>query len=1101
MLIKKILPLLIAAFLPGFLLAQVTTSSITGTVKLKNGTQLEGASVTAVHLPSGSKYVGVSKRGGVFTLPGLRPGGPYQVTISYVGVPAQTLDNITLLLGDAYSINVVLDDQGTKLSDVTVSAINARRHAAVDKIGVSTNISNRQIMTLPSITRSITDFTRITPQANGTSFGGRDGRYNNTQIDGANLNNGFGLSSDPLPGGGVMPISIDAIQEISVNISPYDVRQSNFTGAGISAITKSGDNTLKGTIYGFYRDQSFNGTHVKDFTLPAFQSTSNKTWGASLGGPIIKNKLFFFVNYESEEKTAPGIQFRPAQAGLSGSNVSSTSIDSLSKLYNYAKSAFNYDAGSFDNFPNFVQKDNKFLIKLDWNISTKTKLTVKYSDLENKDQIQENASSIDGTGLPKGVNPLVPNGFSRMPNSRFGPASMSFFNSNYGTNYSVKTGSLELNSSFTSRLSNQFITTYTRSQSTRYVPGGVVFPTVDILNNNAQNYLSIGTDPFTKNNDIINEIFTITDNLSYYVGKHSITGGISYEYQRYGNMFMAGAQSYYVFNTLNDFVTNQAPVYYAYTYSLLAGQPAVYSANLKVGQLGAYLQDEFTVNDRVKLNYGLRVEMPSYIGSPLTNPTIQALTFPDKNGNPTHYNTGLWPTPTPYFSPRAGFRWDVNGDKSLTIRGGMGLFTGRIPYVFLTNMPSNSFMYQATASITNPAQLQGYKFNPNPDAQIAAHPADFPNTAGGPLPAGPGLVFINPNFKFPQVFRMNLGFDKRIGNSGFTWGMEAMFTKDINAVWMRNANQSNPGLTLSGADNRPYYGSASNKINSAIGTAIVLENTNQGLSFSYTAQISKAPTKGFYGSLAYTYTFAADVTANPGSTASSVWNANATTLTQNDLQLAYSQYAVPHRLVANLSYRIEYAKHLATTVSMFLQGQAQGTFSYTYSGDVNGDGNSQDLMYIPKNPSEITFVALAASGTTPAFTAQQQSDAFFQYIAQDKYLSSHQGRYAERNGVVQPFYLRADMRILQDLFTNIGGRRHSLQLSIDIIDLPNLLSKYWGVQKFFVSSTPLIFKSIVNGQPTFNLRTFNNALMNSTYIDDQSVNSTWGAQIGLRYTF
>ncbi len=1101
MLIKKILPLLFAVALPAFLLAQVTTSSVTGTVKTKNGGDLEGASITAIHTPSGSKYVGVTKKGGAFTLPGLRVGGPYQITVNYVGLPSQTVDNITLTLGDPFNINFVMDDKGAQLSEVVVSANNSKRHAAIDRIGAATNISNRQIMTLPSISRSITDFTKLTPQANGTSFGGRDGRYNNVQIDGANLNNGFGLSSDPLPGGGVMPISIDAIQEISVNLSPYDVRQSNFTGAGISAITKSGDNSFKGTFYGYYRDQSYNGTHVNDFTLPPFQATTNKTYGGSLGGPIIKNKVFFFFNYETEEKTAPGIQFRPSQPGLaSGSNVSSTPIDSLVKLSNYLKSTYNFDPGAYDNFPNFVQKDHKFLIRIDWNISTKTKLTVKYSELKNQDQTTENATSIDGTGLPKGASTIVPNGFSRMANSRFGTSSMSFFNSNYGTNYEVKSGSLELNSSVNSRLSNQFLATYTRTQNTRYVPGGVFFPTIDILNNNTLNYLSAGTDPFTKNNDIINEVLSITDNVSYYAGKHSITGGLSYEYQRYGNMFMAGAQSYYVFNTLNDFVTNQAPVYYAYTYSLVAGQPAIYSANLKVGQFGGYLQDEYTVNNRLKLTFGLRVERPSYIENPLTNPTILALTFPDKDGNPTHYNTGMWPTPSLYFSPRAGFRWDVKGDKSLIVRGGSGLFTGRIPYVYLTNMPSNSFMYQATASISNQAQLQGYKFNPSSTGQFEAHPADFPNTAGGPLPAGPGLVFINPNFKFPQVWRSNVGFDNRIGG-GWTWSVEAMVTKDVNAVWMRNANQAAPGLTFSGADNRPYYGSASNKINSAIGTAIVLENTDKGLSMSYTVGIAKEPTKGFYGSLAYTYTFAEDVTANPGSTASSVWNSNPTTLTQNDLQLANSQYAVPHRVVGNLSYRFEYAHHLATTVSMFLQGQTQGTFSYIYSGDVNGDANSQDLMYIPKDPSQITFVALAASGTTPAFTAQQQSDAFFAYIAQDKYLTKHKGQYAQRNGVVEPFYMRADMKILQDLFANIGGRRHTIQLSLDILNLPNLLNRHWGVQKFFVSNSPLIFKSVVGGVPTFNMRTFNGALMNATYIDDQSTFSTWGAQVGLRYTF
>ncbi|MBI1692462.1 MAG: hypothetical protein FYV88_1850 [Bacteroidetes bacterium] len=648
-------------------MAQVTNSSINGTVKTSDNKALEGASITATHLPSGSLYSTVSKKGGAYTLLGLRTGGPYTIKITYVGLKNEIINDVFLSLGEPYTINSLLYDQTSSLKEVSVSS--TKKKTLADKSGGASTVINQNLLnSLPTISRSINDFTRLTPQANGTSFAGRDGRYNNTSVDGANLNNNFGLSSDPLPGGGASPISIDAIEEISVNIAPYDVRQSGFTGTGINAITKSGTNTLKGTIYSLYRNQDYNGKNVGNVTLPDAVISSNKIFGGTLGGALIKNKLFFFVSYESEERDAPGITFSP-KGGSGIGNVSNTNVDSLKKFSDYLKSKYGYETGGYDNFPNFLTKNTKFLAKIDWNISTAHKLTLKYSELVNNRDDQLNGSSIPNnpTFTPAGGSDSI----NRLPNNRFILNSMSFGNSNFKFKDIVRTGSLELTSNFNSKFSNQFIATFSKIQSTRTVDGGY-FPTIDIFNNNGQNYMSAGSDPFTRNNDVINDVFNFTNNLTYFAGKHTFTFGINYENQRVGNMFMPGSASYYAFSSLDDFMNNRRPSAFSYTFSLVPGKESVYAADLKLGQLGLYLQDEYAVNNNFKLTYGVRVDKVMYPEAPLENPNITALSFPNKDGVATNYNTGAWPNQNKlYFSPRVGFKYNIP-EENLVIQGGTG---------------------------------------------------------------------------------------------------------------------------------------------------------------------------------------------------------------------------------------------------------------------------------------------------------------------------------------------------------------------------------------------------------------------------------------------
>ncbi len=1108
---KRLFPLFFTTFIvPLFIQAQVTTSSIVGFVKSDNGTPLEGATVTAVHQPSGTKYLTLTKKDGNFTIPNTRIGGPYQLTVEYVGYTPQTVNNVSLNLGEPFSADITLSTNATALKEVIITP--GARSAAKSKTGASTIFDARQISTLPSISRSITDFTRLTPQASSNnSFAGRDGRFNNLQIDGANLNNNFGLSTDPQPGGGASPISIDAYDEISVNIAPYDVRQSGFTGAGLNVLTKSGTNTFHGTAYGFYRDQTFNGKHVGDIDLTQTPQ-KNKVYGASLGGAIIKNKLFFFVNAEWENASKPNSNtFIPAGSTAAGT-PSAAPIDSLNKFRDVLKTKYNYDAGVYDNRPNYVTKNRKFLGKIDWNISDRQKLVLKYSDFKGSDQSPLNGSSVPNSGSG-GFFVGSAASQSRLPNNRNSNQSIGFSNSDYGTDHIVQSGTLELNSNFNSRASNQLLLAYTHINDVRTSPGGI-FPTIEIFDTTGlipgvtknRNYMSAGTDPFTRNNEIINNIATITDNFTYLAGRHTITAGATYEYQKVGDAFMGGSESYYIYNSLNDFVTDAPPAYFSYTYSLIPSQPKVFSADLKLGQLGIYLQDEFNINRNFKLTYGIRGDIPTYLKKPIANPAIDALQFPDQDGNLTSYSTGKWPKSKVLLSPRVGFRWKVPDEQGLVIRGGTGVFTGKIPFVFLTNLPSNSGVYQRGSVLNKKADLASITFNPDPDAYLSKFPTSATATAPG------SFVLIDRNFKFPQVFRTNLGIDKQLGN-GLVATLDVLYTKDINAVKMRNANLIEPEGNLSGLDNRKYYPSsqtgAGKFVNPSVGSVIVLENTKKGYSFSTTAQLSKAFSNGFYGSLAYTYTLATEISSNPGSQATSAWQSIVNKGTPNDLELYNSAYSIPHRVVGTISYRIEYAHHFASTLSLFYEGSAQSRFSYITGGDVNGDGNNaSDLMFIYAKGSDVPFVDVKNGDGSVKYSIAAQQAAYDQLVSHDPYLRKHKGQYAERNSAVTPWYNRIDMRFLQDFFLRTGSVKHTLQFSVDILNLPNLLNRDWGAKQYtalgsatnFINN-PLSFKSIVGGAPTYTLAEFNKALITTPFQKDISTFSTWGMQLGLRYIF
>lgn len=1079
--LKNFILFSLALLWSALLTAQVTTSGMNGKVTGTNGESLPSATVIAVHTPSGTQYGTLTDLNGNYQIANMRVGGPYTLTVSYVGYKAFTKSDIILNLGQTLGTDVNLVEESSQLSGVTIVS---KRNAIIDgnRTGASTNLRIEQIQSLPSINRSITDFTRLSPQSNGNSFAGRDGRYNNITIDGANFNNNFGLSSKALPGGDAQPISLDAIEEISVNVAPFDIRQSNFTGANVNAVTRSGDNTWKGSVYGYYRDKSFNGSHVEDQKLTLTdQSTSN--YGLRFGGPIIKNKLFIFANAEKEKSSFPGISWKPSIDGVGNPDqfISRTSESDLETMKNFLKETYGYDAGTYKDFGNFASDNYKILAKIDWNINKHHRFTTRYNYVHSTNDQQVNATSAPGT---------------RSTFGRIGEKSMAFSNANYGLLNTVGSITAELNSLW-AKSANKFLFTYTKIRDTRN-SNSSDFPFVDIYKD-GDPYMCFGYELFTKDNDVINNVMTFTDNLNYYLGKHTLTIGASYDHLYFGNSYKRYGTSYYRYASMEDFMNGAAPTTFGLTYPYGNGDGY---AKLSFGYGSLYGQDEYRVTDHLKVTGGLRFELPMYKDDLEGNNAISALQFQNLDGDPLTIDVGSWPKSKVTVSPRLGFNWDVKGDKSVQLRGGTGVFTGRLPFVWFTNQPTNSGVLQNTVEITKAYQLSALTFNPDPFYHLSIDSL-FSATPSSKAPGS--IAVVDKNFKMPQVWRNNLAADFQLPWYNMVLTIEGIYTKDINGVIQYNANLKDTDTAFVGPDTRPRYLNA--KINSSISTAMVLTNSKKdGFAYSITAQLTKPFSEGLSGFIAYTYTGAKDLTSNPGSAAASAWSSNPAVMSQNDPGLSYSQFAVPSRVVGSLSYYKEYLHHLGTTVSVYFSGSSMGRLDYIYSNDMNGDGNAADLMYIPKDETEIHFVDIKNADGTVKFSADDQQTAFWKFVEQDDYLSKHKGEYAERYGVVMPWLNRWDVKILQDIYTRFGDTKHTLQISLDLLNIGNLLNSNWGVLKKQVLGSYDIallkyVKADQNGVPTFQMNYSGTALPTSTYVPVLSTTSTWGAQVGIRYTF
>lgn len=1085
--------------------AQVTTSSVVGSVVDAQGETLPGANVVATHVPSGTRYGAVTNMDGRFTIPNMRIGGPYTIQVSFIGYQAASYGDVILRLGEPYSLSVTLNDDSTELGEVIVSAAKSSEFDS-NKTGTSTSISTKQLTDLPQINRSITEFTRLTPQANGTSFAGRDSRYNNLQVDGANFNNGFGLSNSPLPGGNSQPISLDAIEQISVNIAPFDVTQSGFTGAGINAVTRSGTNTFTGSAYYFNKNQSLQGKKIGDNELEATDAATNN-FGFRLGGPIIKNKLFFFVNAERELNTGANASganlWRASTDGVADpdNNIARTTVADLEAVQSHLINQWGYDPGRYQGFANEAeQSSTKFLARIDWNISDKHKLAVRYNQVVGTSPQITNGSS--------GPRPRTPGSAQRV-----GPNSISFENAAYGFENIVRSVTAELNSYFSPKISNQFLATYSKIQDTRTTPGSE-FPFVDIWDGGRgdgnSNYMTFGTELFSYNNDVVNDNLSFINNLTYTEGRHTLTAGAAFELQKFGNSYVRMGTSYYRYASVEDFLTTGtpnevAPIMFGLTYPY-EGQETY--ARVNFGLASLYAQDKFAVNDRLTLTLGLRAELPIYLNDLTPNPSIDELTLLDTDYNPKNYDSGSWPKSRVMLSPRFGFNYDVKGDRSLIVRGGTGIFSGRVPFVWLTNMPTGAGVLQNNVEPGSYAQVApwigGIQFNTdkyywlnNPPAGAESVFIKNPNE-GAPS----SFALVDTDFKMPMVWRSSLGADYQLGDSPFLLTADLLYTRDINGVFQFGANRAiSPDRMNSAGDDRELVLDTDDiTYNPDLGanSATILTNTDvKGHAFSATLGLSVPEYNGFSGSVFYTYSAAKEVSSNSGSNASSAWGASPNINSPNDQRLNISDFALPNRVVGNLSYKIEYT---ATTFGVYYTGENQGRLSYTYGNDINGDGINADLLFIPENTADFNFVDIVSGGNV-VYTAQQQRDAFDQYVAEND-LEEYRGGYVPRNAIIQPWLSRFDVRVLQDLFTNYGEKKHKVQVSLDVVNFGNLLNKDWGISKRTNGAQNLLS---IDGGPSVNpdyvMNQVSGQLPTSPYQNVSDFSTTWSMQLGLRYIF
>ncbi|HBG24758.1 MAG: hypothetical protein A2266_08215 [Bacteroidetes bacterium RIFOXYA12_FULL_40_10] len=1067
-------------------IAQVTTSSMSGRITEANGTPVIGAAVVAVHTPSGSKYYSITDNSGNYRIQNMRVGGPYAVEVTYLGFGTIKADNMNLRLGENFVYNAQLVEEALTLSEVVVSAGIRNPILNADRTGASMNVSSREINTLPSISRSITDFTKMTPQANGTSFAGRDGRFNTVTIDGAAFNNNFGLSSSAMPGGSSQPISLDAIEQVSVNLAPFDVRLSQFTGASINAVTKSGDNKWKASVYTYQRPKSFTGEKVGESIVKGARDRDSQMWGVTVGGPIIKDKLFIFASYETEKENSPSSGWEPSTNGVVDltNRVSRTTVADLERAKNHLLSTYNYDPGDYQNFGSFPSTNYKILARLDWNIAKNHKFAFRYNRLRNT-----STSLTNGTSGP----PNVP----RSNISRVSDYSISFSNSFYGNENAIDAFAAELNSTFGNKISNKLLVSYTATTDPKRTSNSDFFPFVDIYKD-GNPYMSFGYELFTYRNQVENNTFSVVNNLTLNLNNHAITAGISYDNIYVNNSYIREGTSYYRYASLDDFINNVKPAGFGVTYGYNGADPKGVEMSFGLGSL--YLQDEWQVNKNLKLTYGFRAELPMYHNKLMDNPAISALTF--KDGYKMDIST--WPNSKIQVNPRIGFNWDVKGDRSLQIRGGTGLFAGVLPFVWFTNQPNASGTVQSPElGITGANLPADFRFNKDFKAQVAKYPALFPQAVSTTLASGAALAEVSKDFKMPRVWRSNLAGDIELpGNMILT--LEALFTKDINAVVQKNMNLPEANRVFSGSDRRGYW--VGNKVISTVGSAMVLDNSSEGYQSYFTAQLTKNFSYGLSGMVAYTYNISKDVSANPGSTAYSAWTSNLDVYNLNDPQLSYSSFSVPHRVVGSLSYRIEYLRHLATSISLYYNGSAVGRSTYAYSNDMTGDGAASDILYIPNSASELTFVDVAGK-----MTAAEQSAKFQEYIDSDAYLSKRKGQYAERFGAVNPWRNRWDVKIIQDVFAKFGSdRKYTLQLSLDIVNAANLLNKDWGAfQRSGLANSydvimPLTYKGVNHlGAPTYTLNATDIANFDSKnkMIKSVTTGSTWGMLLGVRLLF
>ncbi|EIA10133.1 TonB-dependent receptor [Flavobacterium frigoris] len=1099
---KKIILILII-FLSAVGHAQVTSSAMSGSVKSSAGDLLPGATVEVIHKPTGTKYFSSTDGNGGYAVQGIRPGGPYTVKVTYVGFKTTEITEINAPLGNNITVNIVLAEESNTLKEVVVVSTKSNGAFNRGRTGASQQFSNRELTAIPVTgSRSINSVTKYNANAGaGGSFGGQDSRLNNFTIDGSVFNNGFGLGSDAQAGGrtGSTAISLDAIEQLQVNIAPYDVRQSGFLGSGINAVTKSGTNEIEGSVYNSFRSnkKSFIGTKAGDQVIVPGKF-EEKIWGARIGAPIIKDKLFFFGNFETVTNTSPATTWTSTGSPSPSAQVSAPTYTQMQTLSTFLKDKFGYETGPWENY-NADNVSKKFLARIDWNINNNNQLTARYVfHNSNADNLVSNSTSA-GNG-----------------NRRTSPLAMSFQNSGYVVLDNTRSVVLELNSKLSNSWHNNFVGGYDKQIEDRALIGGGVFPTIDIKEG-ANTFISAGLDPFTNGNKLSYSTLHFTDNLTKTIGKHTLLAGVNFEHFKSSNLFFPASNGVYIFNSLSDFYaaanqssanagapsTTALPFRTQFRYSALpnAEEPLqIYKSD----KLDLYAQDEIKFNDRFKVTVGLRASRVSFANTALENTAVTAMTF----GNGEKFNTGVMPDTQYLLEPRVGFNLDVTGDTSTLLRGGSGVFTGRAPGVFLSNAIGNNGVLTGYVDVSGAALASGgYGFT--------ANPSDYFVPATPTLPTTFDLALTDTKFKFPQVWKTNIAVDQKLP-FGFRGTLEGIYQSNINAIHYYNANFDAPVGNFSGPDQRPVYARNDNgvRINDNVSNAIVLTNTNKGYFYSSTVKLEYPYKKGLWGSFSYTYSSANDL-LSAGSIASGSWTGARSVNGNNDLPLSLSSNNTPHRLVGVLGYKIEYGKNpgAATSINLGYIGEQAGAYSYSYGGDMNGDRiSNNDLIFVPNNANEIRFQSLSVTNVVnganvvTVYTEAQQQQAYEAFINQDSYLSTRRGQYVERNGATLPMLNRLDLSVTQDFFMKISGKKNSFQFRADILNFTNLLNKDWGVTQRVTNVNVLSYRTTTANVPYYQLATQTDAagtkaLIKDTFQKNASTFDVWQAQFTLRYIF
>ena len=1079
--------------------AQVTTSGMSGKLTDEAKEAIIGAVVNAVHTPSGTRYGAVTNEDGRFYIQGMRPGGPYEVKITYMGFKPKSVKGITLELGETYNMNIVINEDTKDLDELVV--VGSSSKFAGEKTGASTNISNAQLESMPTISRSITDITRLSPYGgNGMNFAGVDGRTANFTVDGANFNNNFGLS-DGLPGGG-SPISIDAIEELQVVISPFDVRQTNFIGGGVNAITKSGTNKFKGTAYVHHHNENMRGDVVYGQTIPGARDRDRSTtYGATFGGPIIKDKLFFFANAEYEASPSVAVRWRPSVDGKGSEEqyLSYTTVADMERVQEFAKQKYGYDTGSFTDFP-ADESNLKLLARVDWNINDRNKLALRYNYTKNTAWNAPNVSSMDGG--------------ERSAFGRTSLYSMPFANSMYSMNNLVHSATLDLNSRITNNLSNQFLATFSKLDDVRG-SNSSEFPFIDIHDgtNTTTQYMALGYELFTWNNAVHNTVFNIKDDITYYNGNHKFMAGISYEYQMADNQYMRNGTGYYRYRSVDDFINGATPEVVCLTYGY-DGETAP-AARVRFHKLGVYGQEEWDATDNFKLTAGLRLDGLFFSNSDLmTNNAIKEL---DYNGR--HIDTGKWPGAQVIVSPRIGFVYDILGDKSLKLRGGTGFFSGRLPLVFFTNMPTNGGMVQYQAQL---GPKSNYNYLPDEvKAQYGSMSDVMAQFAGGlvkeqgksyteslrdkligmgfPSTVSPedgtrpsSISAVDPNFKMPEVWKTSLAVDYVLPVSfPFTISAEGIINKTINAATISDWSiiPVEGYARFNGADARPIYPSTFRS-----GTkAFVLENTDEGYGWSANVSMNMRPVKELELMASYTHTVSKEVTGLPGSNAESAFTYVPTVNGPNNIALHNSEYVTPNRVLAGATFHMKNS-HLSLIYEAWNGGY---NYSYMTANDMNGDGYNYDALYIPTDEQ--------VANNEFRFVSAGDRDRFMDFVHGDSYLSKNQGKYAEAYSVYNPWVHRVDLSYKHDFKIKCGKNLNTIQLSLDMKNVLNLFSSELGVSKTMNSdlNSGRILKfegTDAEGYALFSTPEKVNA-NTQTWVPNYSIGQCWNIAVGIKYMF